>query len=94
MSKSFRKLVEEAKQSGNIEERLSFGGHYPQITPRRALAEDWMFVLDECKADLAQNVRLFSDPDSGRANRTAARKHLAELAAIAEAMAVNLHRMD
>ncbi len=94
MSKSFRKLVEEAKQSGNIEERLSFGGHYEAITPQRAIAQDWLYALDEAKADVAQSARHLSNPDEAAGYRRATRKHLAELVAIAEGMAANLHRMD
>lgn len=94
MAKTFKQLVEIARRNGNIEERLSYGGHYESITPQTAIAADWLFALDEAKADVAQAVRHLSCPGNGAENRRAARKHLAELAAIAEAMAKRLHDLQ
>lgn len=44
MNKTFARLVAEARASRNIEERLSYGGHYEHITPRSAVAADWLFA--------------------------------------------------
>lgn len=94
MAKTFKQLVEIARRNGNIEERLSYGGHYERITPQTAIAADWLFALDEAKADVAQAVRHLSSPELGAESRRAARKHLAELVAVAEAMAMRLHALE
>lgn len=92
MNKTFARLVAEARASRNIEERLSCGGHYEHITPRSAVAADWLFALDEARADLANDVRHLSNPDEPLARR-AAQKHLAQISAIAEAMAGRLRNL-
>lgn len=86
---AFQKLVCAAKRS-NVPERLSFGGHYESITKQDAVVEDWLFALDEAKADVAQCCRHLSNPDIERVERKAARRHLAELVAVAEVMAARL----
>ncbi len=82
MNKRFFKAVAAARRS-DLHEVLQCYGDMPEVTPAKAIDQDWLHVLAQATADLTEGTRI-TDPEEQAYRKRKMRRQLALLVVMAE----------